>query len=195
MADKALDLAAAKVDKSHLQPFDGKPVVQTTISVSNAGDGLSNALAIEPQEFHHGDRVFVVIEGEIDRVTHSPLSKDVPNMLVREHRLKAGTSTIVEGSLVAEVLEAQAAKIAAARLEAETEQRRAKGEYTLDDQAAIAEHEDGQHPELREGCPLCDAERAAAAGEAAGDDETPDNVQPIGGRKRASRAKKATKRT
>lgn len=189
MADKSLDLAAAKADTSSLTPFDGKAVVRAALTVANAGDGLSNALAIEPQEFHHGQRVTVVIDGEIDLISHRPL-KDAPNLLVREHRLKADTSTIIDRELVATALDEQNARIAAAKLEAETEQRRAKGEYSLDDQAMIAEHDDGQHAgELREGCPTCDAERAAAAAEA---DEPPlPEPTPIAGRKRASRAKAA----
>lgn len=194
MADKSLDLAAASADTSGLTPFDGHAVVRATLSIANAGDGLSDALAIEPEEFHHGQRVVVVIDGVIDLISHRPV-KDAPNLLTREHRLKAGTSTIVAPELVAEVLEQQAAKIAAAKLDAETSKRRAEGKFTLDDEAMIAEHEDGQHAsELREGCPSCDAERAAAAAEAADAEPAPTAPTPIAGRKRASRARGAAKK-
>lgn len=195
MADKALDLAAATADTSKLSPFDGHAVVRTTISVANAGDGLSEALAIDPQEFHHGERVVVVIDGTIDLISHRPV-KDAPNLLTREHRLKASASTIVSPELVAEVLEQQAAKIAAAKIDAETEQRRAKGAYNLDDQAMLAEHEDGQHTDLRPGCPECDKEIAAKAAEASADEPPLAEPTPISGRKpRATRARKATTKT
>lgn len=38
-----------------LSPFDGKPVVRSTIAVTNAGDGLSDALGIDPQGEEHAD--------------------------------------------------------------------------------------------------------------------------------------------
>jgi hypothetical protein len=195
MTDKALDSAAAQADTSKLSKFDGKDVVRTTISVSNAGDGLSEALAIDPQEFHHGDEVFVVIHGEIDLVSHRPL-KDAPTLLIREHRLKAGTSTIVDGALVADVLAAQREKIAEAKAKAETEARRAKGEYNLDDEALLVEHGQGQHKDgLREGCPACDGEVAAdaaekAAAEAEGEPAKPTPISK-GRRARGSTKKSA----
>lgn len=151
-----------------LTPFDGKPVVQTTISITQAGDGLSAALAIDPEEFHHGERVVVVLDCTVGKVVLKPLSKDVPNMLMREHVLIAGTSTIIDPQLVEELLSEQAAKIAAAKEEEERGKRRAKGEYTLEDEAFVAEHDEGQHANgLREGCPKCDEEKAAMASEGA----------------------------
>lgn len=151
-----------------LTPFDGKPVVQTTISITQAGDGLSAALAIDPEEFHHGERVVVVLDCTVGKVLMRQLSKDVPNMLVREHVLVAGTSTIIDAQLVEELLQEQAAKIAAAKEEAERDKRRAKGEYTLEDEALVAEHDQFQHANaLRDGCPKCDEEKAAMAAEGA----------------------------
>lgn len=92
-----------------LKAFDGRQVVATTIAVTQAGDGLSKALAIEPAEYHHGDRVFVVLETEVTKVTFSP-SKDDDSHLIRVHTLRAGTSTIVDEDLVRDVLQAQARK-------------------------------------------------------------------------------------
>lgn len=150
---------AAQADVSGLAPFDGKPVVRTTIAVTNAGDGLSDALSIDPQEFHHGDRLFVVLECEVAKVAHTPVSKDTPGLLVRQHTLRAGTGTIVDEDLVAEHVARQAERIDTAR-------RHAKGEFTFDEAALEAEHEDGQHAsDLRDGCPLCDMEAAAMEAE------------------------------
>jgi hypothetical protein len=152
-------------DVSQLSQFDGKPVVRTTIAVTNAGDGLSDALGIDPQEFHHGDTVYVVLECVVSKVAHVPIDKDTPGILVRQHTLRAGTGTIVDESVVAEQVRLQAEKI-------ETARRHAKGEFTLDEAALQAEHDDGQHAaELRPGCPDCDDEAAAAAAEAEDDDK------------------------
>ncbi len=154
------DLASALADVSQLTPFDGKPVVRTTISITNAGDGLSDALSIDPQEFHHGDRVFVVLECEVAKVAHVPVDKEVPDVLVRQHTLRAGVGTIVDESIVAEHVARQADRIDAAR-------RSAKGEFTLDEHQLTEAHHDGDHAaELVVGCPDCDAEAAAAAAEA-----------------------------
>ena len=152
------DAASAMADVSNLTPFDGKPVVRTTIAITNAGDGLSDALGIDPQEFHHGDRVYVVLECEVSKVAHVPVDKDTPGILIRQHTLRAGTGTIVDEDLVAEQVRRQAERI-------ETAKRRAKGEFTLDESAMLEEHEDGQHQDLRPGCPECDAEAAAIAAE------------------------------
>ncbi len=154
------DLATALADVTQLTPFDGIPVVRTTISITNAGDGLSDALSIDPQEFHHGDTVFVVLECEVAKVAHVPVDKDVPDLLIRQHTLRAGTGTIVDESLVAEYVARQADRIDAAR-------RRAKGEFTLDEHGLTEAHHDGEHAaELVIGCPDCDAEAAADAAEA-----------------------------
>lgn len=153
------DAATAMADTTQLTPFDGKPVVRTTIAITNAGDGLSDALGIDPQEFHHGDKVYVVLECEVAKVAHIPVDKDTPGILLRQHTLRAGVGTIVDADLVEEQVRRQAERIDVAR-------RRAKGEFTLDESALLEEHEDGQHQDLRAGCPECDAEAAAAAAEA-----------------------------
>lgn len=153
------DAATALSDTSGLTQFDGRPVVRTTISVTNAGDGLSQALGIDPQEFHHGEIVYVVLECEVSKVTHVPVDKETPDVLVRQHTLRAGTGTIVDGSIVVDHIEAQAAEIDAA-------QRHARGEFTLDEAQLLEAHESGDHAdELVAGCPDCDSEAAAVAAE------------------------------
>lgn len=91
---------------TELTQFDNRDVIGATIKVSNAGDGLSAAMKIAPREFHHGERVYVVMETTVDQVTHVE-SKDDPARLVRSHRLKAGMATIVDFKLVSRVLDEQ----------------------------------------------------------------------------------------
>lgn len=88
-----------------LSPYEGRDVAQATIRVTNAGDGLSQALAIKPVEYHHGETVHVVLECEVTNVDY-PILKDT-DLLARRHTLRAGVSTIVDEKLVKKVLEAQ----------------------------------------------------------------------------------------
>lgn len=102
---------------SNLTPFDGKDVIKTTIAVTKAGDGLSAALAIEPEELHHGQTVYVVLETTVGKVQFIE-SSDSPDLLIRQHVLVAGTATIVPEELVRDMIVAQRLKIERARDEA-----------------------------------------------------------------------------
>jgi len=108
---------AATVTPLVLTPFDGKQVVATTIKVTKAGDGLSAALGIDPQELHHGQKVYVVLETEVDKVQFA-LSTDSPDMLIRQHILVTETATIVPRETVIAMLTEQRLKIERAREEA-----------------------------------------------------------------------------
>ena len=97
-----------------LLPFEGKPVIATTIIVKKAGDGLSAAVSVDPVELHHGQKVYVVLETEVGRVQFDP-SKDSPDMLIRGQVLITETATIVPKELVIELLTQQRLRIEAAR--------------------------------------------------------------------------------
>lgn len=88
---------------NNLNDFEGHEVIGTTVAITNAGDGLSAALKVDPIEYEHGDTVCVVLECEVAKVRFDP-SKDDPELLIRHHVLKAGTAAVVEGSMVAPVL-------------------------------------------------------------------------------------------
>lgn len=166
------DLATAlAVDPTKLSQFDGRDVLRSTIAITKAGDGLSEAMAIDPQEFHHGERVFVVLECAVSKVRFDPI-KDT-QALTRVHVLDAGLSTIVDEDVVRSVLDQQAERIEQAKIAAE----RAAGIHRLpfggdkgawdEEQETLAlAHGEGEHQELVSGCPLCDQEvEAAAAGD------------------------------
>jgi hypothetical protein len=165
MTDIASALAASP---GTLSQFDGRDVLRTTIAITKAGDGLSEAMAIDPQEFHHAERVFVVLECTVDKVRFDPI-KDT-QALTRVHVLSAGLSTIVDEDVVRSVLDTQAERIEEARLAAE---RAAgihrlpfggdKGAWDADEETLALAHGEGEHVELVDGCPLCQQERDAAA--------------------------------
>lgn len=95
------DLAGALADVSQLGSFDGMPIVRTSIAITNAGDGLSQAMRTEPRLLHQGDTVYVVLEAKVQEVHHVPVDKDDPGgVQVRKHKLKAGTATLVDAELV-----------------------------------------------------------------------------------------------
>lgn len=95
-----------------LAPFEGKPVLSASVSVTNAGDGLSNALAVEPIEMHVGETGIIALEYEVAKVRFDPI-KDTPG-LQRVHILRAGTATFIDEKTVAMALEQQKARIEAA---------------------------------------------------------------------------------
>lgn len=169
------DAAGALAPTDHLADFDGRQVIRTSIAVSNAGDGLSEALRIDPREFHHGEIVHVVLECTVDQVRFVPVDpKDPSGPLVRSHRLKAGTATVVDADLVREQIDRQRLRIEKAREAAAGVQRIPGTEpdgWWGDDEteALLAEHLDGQHATgLRDGCPSCAEEIAAEEAEANG---------------------------
>jgi hypothetical protein len=59
-------------------PFDGQPIVKTTVSIRNAGDGLSEALATDQQTLHMGERVVVVLEARVAGANVAALDEDDP---------------------------------------------------------------------------------------------------------------------
>lgn len=103
-----------KAATSHkLNKFEGRDVIGARVAITGAGDGLSQALAIEPIALSLGQTVFVVIKCEVAAITMEEV-KDTDS-LTRKHKLTAGTSTLVDEELVGELLAAQQARIDAAR--------------------------------------------------------------------------------
>lgn len=98
-----------------LPPFDGRDVIASSISIRKAGDGLSEALDIDPTAFSIGERVFVVLECEVTAVDHHPIPK-AESVLGRKHVLTTETATIIDGALVEAQLAQQRELIEEAKL-------------------------------------------------------------------------------
>lgn len=88
-----------------LEPFEGTEVIASSIAITKAGDGLSDALSVEPQAFHLGEKLYVVLECDVAKVRHSDV-KDT-GALRREHTFQARGATIVDATLVADLVQAQ----------------------------------------------------------------------------------------
>ena len=91
-----------------LQPFESRDVLQASMRITRAGDGLSTALTIEPVELHIGDTLFVLLECTVGEVSLRPL-KDT-EVLVRRHTLIAGVGTVVDGKWAREAVDKQKKK-------------------------------------------------------------------------------------
>lgn len=168
---------AQAVPSPPLSDFEGKPVRRSTISITNAGDGLSEAMKVEPVEHHQGDRVYVVLECEVAKVGFAPIDKDDPaGDQARVHTFRAGTATIVDADLVATVIAEQ----------------REKNLKAKEDAAGIVRLvEDGEQLCPFPGCPLPaehegDHEHDPASGVAA-----PSTVEDPGARERLEALKKS----
>lgn len=151
---------------AQLGDFDGKDVLRTTIAVTSAGDGLSEALKVDPKLMHLDEKVYVVLECVVAKVRFEPI-KDT-DAVSRVHVLKAGNATLVDPDLVADQLKQQAERIQLAK-EAEAGIQRID-QYANDELQAA--HDLGEHADERvPGCPECDEEAELEADEAEADDE------------------------
>lgn len=168
-----LDKAQAMADTSKLEAYKGHDVLRTGIKITNAGDGLSSAMAIAPQELELGAEVYVILKCEVVSHEYDPI-KDT-DALELTQVLKAGDSTLADKDLVADLVAQQAAKILEAKEKAAGLLRiefpdapgvQEGGDGDEEDETAVLvrQHSQGVHAdELRPGCPPCDAEAALAA--------------------------------
>lgn len=141
-----------------LGDFEGMPVTGTTIKVTNAGDGLSQAMKVDPEIMHQGETRYVVLECEVAKVTFEPRNKErLDGDQVRVHVLKAGTATLIDADAVSKAIEAQRERILLMMEEEQGVQRLT---------AMQDAHDAGKHKSLVEGCMQCEEE---AALDAAGD--------------------------
>lgn len=115
-----------------IEVYEHRDVLQTTVQVTHAGDGLSEAMELEPTVLHHGQTVFLVLECEVSKISYPPI-KDT-DALARLHTLRAGRATIVDKDLVVNALNDQHLRIVAAR-------DAIAGQQSLDAEAAAAEEE------------------------------------------------------
>ena len=103
----------------NLGKFEGRRVSATRMTVKGTGDGLSEALEMDPLVLHHGDEVYLIVKGVVADV-HFPPVKGTEDV-ARTHVIRAVEATIVEEALAEPALVEQRRKIREA-LEAETGQ-------------------------------------------------------------------------
>lgn len=108
-----LDLIAAMTN-AHLSDFDGKQVVRAAVALFGT-DGLSEAMAVNPMEIPQGSEGVCVVRWSCAEVKLKGISKDTPDLLSRNHRLKILTVAFVDNKAVVKLLEEQEAAIRLAK--------------------------------------------------------------------------------
>jgi hypothetical protein len=112
-----------------LGSYEGFDVVGATVSVRNAGDGLSQALAVEPVRLDLHSTVHLVLECEVVKhVYEGPRDKDHVDQdeLVLVNVLRAGRATLIDRDAVKSALDEQSDRIRKAKEAAE-------GQLSIDD--------------------------------------------------------------
>lgn len=100
-----------------LPQFEGMPVVASAVRITRAGDGLSEALKLEPQELHHGQEVWFVLHGTISRVSHDPVPK-ADGILQRVHTVRADEVAMVGQEDVKDLLDRERERVLALKEQA-----------------------------------------------------------------------------
>lgn len=132
---------------TELREFQGRMITKTTIAVRKAGDGLSAAQKVEPVDLKQGDKVYVVLETTVGRVSYKPIEDRFEEECFD---LVCDAATIIDESAVHDALALTKERI---RLEEE----RAAGVQRLPTTDALhGDHYLGLHKGgLVEGCPDC----------------------------------------
>lgn len=134
-----------------LGTHEGRPILGQKIKMRKTGDGLSTAVKVDPlPNAQAGQVVYVLYKAVITDVTHPPEKRHDPAFggVWEVPDLDAQTATFVDAELVGELIERQEER----NTRYDAEQR---GQAELRDQELIAEHDEGQHAEFVEHCPVC----------------------------------------
>lgn len=117
-------------NKPALPTFEEMPVNNATVRITRAGDGLSEALKIEPKALHLGDECYYVLRGTVVQVNHQ--EKD--EVITRVHTVAADQITEVEPDVANKMLQAAAEDLERRKAEVD-------GQGRLDDELAAEQRE------------------------------------------------------
>jgi hypothetical protein len=93
-----------------IDKFEGDRIARSTVKITKAGDGLSDALKIEPVVFHRGDIVYFVLKGKVRYAAFPPEKKDSDDV-VRQHVIDTEDIAIVSEAEVAAMLQANRERV------------------------------------------------------------------------------------
>jgi hypothetical protein len=179
---------------AQLAPFGGHPVVKSAVQITRAGDGLSEALELDPEELDQFDTVFFVLKGIVDKVTFGP-TKPGSEDLVRKHVIVTTEIIRVEEGAVSKMLRAAADTLKKAKEEAAGIQRLGFAPTSDEEADLMVAHANSEHKPtdtnlsgLVEGCPVCQQERDAIEAE-----RVADGVRTEGGSVTPIKAKRTRK--
>lgn len=97
--------------EDRLPSFEGMPVVRSAVRITRAGDGLSEALKLDPRALHRGEEVFFVLKGEVDQVNFRPVSREEDTVLSRVHTVRASEIVLVTREEVEHLLVSERSRL------------------------------------------------------------------------------------
>lgn len=116
-----------------LGEYRSKKITSTSIAIRNAGDGLSDAMEIDPEIYEPGDTVFVLLECVVDK--HNMQLIEKADTFECKQVFKAGTATVVDGAQYEKKIATQRNKIEKAKEAAKGVQRIPGTEDAIDGKA------------------------------------------------------------
>jgi hypothetical protein len=84
-----------------------RPVVATKINLKTPGGALDSTMAVAPQQWHTGDEVVLVMKFRVGAVAFPEHKKGDASEFDRRHDFHAMLATVIDESLVKEVLDKQ----------------------------------------------------------------------------------------
>lgn len=79
---------------SDTDEFEGEEVLGSAITLTNTGDGLSEAMEVAPVRLHIGEEVTMIVKGKVVDVAFPQKDGGV----IRKHKVKAFKGVVVEGA-------------------------------------------------------------------------------------------------
>lgn len=125
-----------------LPEFEGQEVQASQIRITNAGDGLSEALKIAPRALHHGDDVAILIRGKVTQINHKAAGKGEEEHLIRVHTISAFAATELELDHAKQILAAAHENLTRRKAEIEGQMALDESGY-LEGQEAVAQLAEG----------------------------------------------------
>lgn len=109
-----------------LGTYKGREIVSAAMALRNAGDGLSEAMQLDPVELEIGQRVHIVIEAVVDQHRLVPAIRgDVHGPLQIVAGLKAEAAKIVDNPTVAKLIDKHKAAL--------NKQKEIEGQRSIED--------------------------------------------------------------
>lgn len=116
-----------------LPVFEGEEVAKAAVRITNAGDGLSEALKVSPKALNMHDEVYYVLRGTCTQVNHKT---DKDDLLTRLHTIKAEQITEIDASVAEKMLQSAAEELERKKTEMDGQMRFNEEEDAAEREAA-----------------------------------------------------------
>lgn len=134
----------AVMKQDELPDFEGQEVAASQIRITNAGDGLTEALEVAPRALHHDEEVFILIRGTVEQVNHrnAKATKRKGAHLIRVHTVSASQATEIEPEYAQKILMVAADNLAQRKAEV-AGQMQLQADEDLEGREAMATIDEG----------------------------------------------------